>query len=109
MDAVYTVEVKRHSTGAADSMGVARSEWGEPEPLEVYAIAPRTSTEPVPGRGAVVVGLTLLAPAGTSVGAQDRFIVDGDEYEVEGKPGDWTRGPWRWAAGVSIDLTRTGG
>lgn len=82
-------------------------QWAEAVPLPVHGVAPRVQTEPDdPNRYTVVEGLTVYAPAGTSLGAHDRVVWADREYEVDGDVADWARGPWaNPAAGVTFDLT----
>lgn len=110
MRAVYTVGLRRHSSDATDSHGNAIDAWADPIGYPVYAIAPTTSNEPDPSRTAVVTGYTLLAPPdGEPVTPLDRFVLDGVEWEVVGEIADWTRGPFGFRPGVSINLTRAAG
>jgi len=70
---------------------------------------PRTSSELVQGQDMVIVGLTLLAPAGTTIQPTDQVKVAGVTYEVDGQPGDWTSPFTSWDAGVQVALTRVTG
>lgn len=119
----WTVGVRAWSQHGVDAHGNPVQAHADPVPLAVHAVFPRTHDEPgEPNRWQTVEGLTVLAPAGTVVGEHDRvvvpFVVDdtgavlvhGDEFEVVGPLGDWTRGPWPHpTAGVSFDLTRVEG
>lgn len=109
MRTVYTVGVRRYVAGQKDSHGNAEDTWAAPVPVPVYSIAPTTSSEPEPGRSEVVEGMTVLAPVGTLIGPQDRVLIDGDEWETDGDLADWSRGPFGWAPGVSINLKRAEG
>lgn len=109
MRAVYTVGHRRYVSGLKDSHGNVRDGWADPEDFAVYGIAPLASSEPEPGRMEVVSGISLLAPAGASVDSRDRFVVDGVEYDVAGDLADYSRGPFGFAAGLVINLTRTEG
>lgn len=109
MTPVYTVGVRAYVEGATDAHGNPIDSWAAPVDIDVYAVAPRTSSEPDPARSEVVVGLQVMAPPGTTVDHRSRVVVDGVEYEVEGDVADWTRGPFGFAPGVLINLKRTGG
>lgn len=93
----------------SDAHGNPVDSLAEPVEVLVYAIAPRFATEPDPTRGAEVVGLNLLAPVGTVIGPHDVVVIDGEDYEVDGETADWTRGPFDWAPGVSINLKKAEG
>lgn len=107
----WLVGVRRWSTAGVDRQGNPVSTWAAAVPVPVHGVAPRTQQEPDdPNRWAVVEGLTVYAPAGTTVGAHDRVVWAGVEYEVDGDVADWSRGPWaNPAAGVVFDLTRVEG
>lgn len=109
MSARYTVGVRKYVAGVNDAHGNPVDYWLPPTPVEVYSIAPRVSVEPVTGRLAAVEGLAVLAPAGLVVGPLDHVEIDGVEYEVDGDPGDWTRGPFGFKGGVAILLKRAAG
>jgi hypothetical protein len=66
-------------------------------------VAPRDgnsagSNELTQARDTVIVGLTLYAPAGTDLRATDQVRVDGDLYEVQGRPGSF-RSPFTGSSG----------
>ena len=105
----YLVGVKRYETGVEDDHGNPSEGYAAPAYIEVYGIAPTTSAEPESGRNLVVVGYTLFAPPGTVVGPLDLVEIDGKDYKVDGEPADWGRGPFGYAPGVSITLTRAEG
>ena len=107
--AVYTVGHRAYVAGLKDAHGNVREGWADPVPFEVYAIAPLASQEPGDDRTAVTTGISLLAPQGAVVDPHDRFVVDGVEYDVEGDVADYTRGPFGFAAGLVVNLTRTEG
>lgn len=110
----YTVGVRVWSSGpGVDRQGNPVQSWAAPVPVRVHGVAPRLGEDREPDdtrRAAVVEGLNVYAPAGTTIGAHDRVVWDGDEYEVDGDRQDWTRGPWpNPAAGVVFTLTRVEG
>lgn len=119
----WTVGLRRWSQSGRDAHGNPVQEHAAPVAVAVHAVYPRVAEEPEePNRWQTREGLTVLAPAGTVVGEHDRvvwpFVVDdagavllaGDEFEVDGHVGDWTKGPWAHpTAGVSFDLTRVEG
>lgn len=109
MKAVYTVGHRRYHQGGRDAHGNAVEGWDPVIPLKVFSIAPTTSGEPEKGRDAAVTGQTLLVPPGATIDYRDRFEIDGDVWEVSGEVADYTRGPFGWASGISVQLTRARG
>lgn len=109
MRAVYTVEVRRHSLGLKDLHGNAREGWSDPEPLKVYGWSPNGSQEPGTDRADVTTGLVLYLPAEAVLGPHDRVLVEGDEYEVEGRVADFGFGPFGFRPGKTVTLSRTEG
>lgn len=108
----WTVGVRAWSpTGGVDRQGNPVSTWAAPVQAPVHGVAPRVVTEPGdPNRHAVVEGLTVYAPPGTTVGPHDRVVIADQEYEVVGEVEDWTVGPWlNPAAGVVINVERVEG
>ena len=103
------VGVRRYMAGSRDAHGNPAPSWGAPEERLVYAVYPRSTAEPLPERTAVTSYLSLLAPEGFQIGSQDRVVVNGVEYDVDGDPADWTLGPFGWNAGVEIPLKKIGG
>ena len=118
--APWVVGVRRWSQdGPVDAHGNTGWGHGDPVPVPVHAVGPRVQEEPGdPRRWVVVDGLTVYAPAGTVVAAEDVVLwpvalrADGTldasaavEYQVTGPVADWTRGPWvNPVAGVTFDL-----
>lgn len=66
--------------------------WGAPEPLPVHAMAPGSQDPAIAGREAEDVEWTLYLPPGIAVSTLDRLVIDGEEYEVNGRAKDWGRG-----------------
>ena len=107
----YTVTRATHSPGALDAHGNPVDAWSDPEPLRVHGWAP-PSADADPGddnRNAVVRDLDLYAPAGTTSGPRDLWVIDGTPYTQVGHVEDYTKGPWQWAAGVRVNLKRVEG
>lgn len=109
MDTPHTIGHRAYQAGAKDAHGNPVDTWAAPVTVNVYAIYPRYAQEPEPDRPLVVVGLAVLAPPTVQIGPRDRVVIDGEEWDVEGDPGDWTRGPWDYAPGVEIVLKRAEG
>lgn len=107
----HTIGVRAFGAGTPtlDVHGNEVVSWGAPVIYPVYAIAPRSSSEPVPGRSEVIVGLSVYAPHGVMIGPRDRVVIDGEEYEVEGEIADYTKGPFGYKPGIVINLRRAEG
>lgn len=56
--------------------------------VEGCAVLPRTSNEQDKG-WVVVEGRMIIAPHGSDVIADDRVVVDGVTWDVDGEPGDY--------------------
>lgn len=68
------------------------------------------SSELNDGRTTVIIGLWMLAPAGTDIEPTDKFRVRGDVYDVEGEAAEWGPSPLTGtSAGVQAALTRVRG
>lgn len=72
--------------------------YGDPvaQQVEVYGIAPSSSTEPGdPNRSSVVTGWDIYAPVGVVVGPHDHVRLPGvdDLCEIVGEPAVWDHNP----------------
>jgi hypothetical protein len=106
----YVVGVRKRVTGAKDAHGNKVVTHGATTFISVYSIAPAYSNEPFEaGRQAVVTGLTVLAPSGTTIDEDDLVVIDDKNYEVDGEIASWDRGPFGFLPGVSITLKRVEG
>lgn len=106
-----TVQRQTFVPGQLDAHGNVRDTWAAPVSVPVHGWAPpRADEEPAEaGRDAVVRDLDVYAPPGTVVAPRDRMAVAGVLYDVVGWAEDFTHGPWQWAAGIRIHLTRVEG
>lgn len=69
-------------------------------------VAPRYGGESIDPRvPPVVVGKTLYGPATVTLDADDRIVIGGIEYEIDGIPADW---PWPGGgmAGLEVQVKR---
>lgn len=73
------------------------------------AFAPGGSTEQVQGQNVLITQPTLYLPAGTDVSSVDAVDIDGDRFEVDGSPNDWTSPFTGWSPGVEVRLKRVTG
>lgn len=109
----FTVQREAHVAGVKDARGNPVDSWAAPVDVAVCGwVAPGASTETTqPGREFVECDLVLTAPSGTVWEPKDRVIVDGDKYDVSGKPADFEHVPWTWPSGslVHVPLSRVEG
>lgn len=107
------LQVRRFSpAGEPDAHGNTAATYGDPESWVVRGLAPGAMDEPGnANRDLSLIEWTVYADANDSApGERDLVLVDGDEFTVEGRPSDWTRGPWaNPAAGLVIELRRAEG
>ena len=54
----------------------------------------------------VTEGLTVYLLPGTVVGDDDRFLIRGKYYEIDGEAFEWKDGIGDWSPGVVVDLVR---
>lgn len=109
---MFTLGVRRAIFAPADAHGVRNVTYSDPQPWSVYGYGPGTNTEPrAPFRDQVVTEWTVYAPASDEAPTEwDRVVIDGVDYDVEGRPLDYTHGPWEHpTAGLAVNLNRTEG
>lgn len=108
----HTLGVKRRVVGSADAHGKKAITYATAVDWPVHAYAPGASTEPAaPNRDLSLILWTVYAPADGLVPTElDRVVLEGVEYAVEGRPADWTNGPWAHpTAGTVVELKRAEG
>src|SRR5690242_8001151 len=107
----FALRVRSSATSGADEFGNATASTTERD-WHVHAIAPGAMSDPFqPNRDVSLVAYTILAPASDDVPTEaDEVQVDGEWLPVNGRPADWTRGPWAAGnAGVSVELAAANG
>lgn len=84
--------------------------WDDPDDEDITSclFAPGGTSEDHDGRNAVIVNPTLYAPSGSDIAANDRLVVRGLTYDVDGEPGDWVAASG-WQAGMVVPLKRVDG
>jgi hypothetical protein len=105
----FVLQVRRRIKGDLDRHNNPTVTWSDPTPWTVRALAPGASSEPTePNRDASLIVWTIYSDASADVpGEHDRVVVLGEEFEVVGRPSDWTKGPWHHpTAGVVTELQR---
>lgn len=107
----YTAGLRKHSGSGRDALGNTVQSWGEAVDMPVHWGSPGAMDEPgKANRDASAIEWTLCVPPGTDVGERDRVVWNGEEYDVSGRPRDWTQGPWvNPVAAVVIELERVEG
>ena len=105
-----TVTVRRFTAGEPDAHGNETGVWSDLALLKGCAFDPGSSSEPrLPGQDRVVVEPTLYAAYDAPVIAQDRIIVEGVEYEVDGVARRWGNPFTGSKVGCVISLRRVDG
>ena len=102
----WTVQHLAYAGTVEDSRGNEIPAFAAPVARKVYGWAAPQSSEPkVAGVESVVVTLEVFAPT-FPVSDRDRMVVDGDVFEVVGDPEDFNHGPFGFAPGMVVNLTR---
>lgn len=101
-----TLRVRTVTSGALDAFGNAARTVGTPTDWVVTGFAPGAIQEPwQANRDASVVAWTVYAKSASGITETSEVEVDGTWYPVNGRPSDWTRGPYGSAwAGVVVEL-----
>lgn len=105
------LHVRRLTSGADDGHGNVGETFADPTPWEVWGLAPGSMREAIVGRDLSEVAWSVLAPKSAAMPTErDVVVVDGADYAVNGRPQDFTRGPWENpGAGVVVELVRVEG
>lgn len=108
----FVLGVRRRQQGLKDSHGKKTVTYAEPIDWPVSGIAPGANAEPNnPNRDLSLILWTVFAPSDSNQPTElDLVVLDSVEYSVEGRPADWTNGPWdNPIAGVVVELKRAEG
>lgn len=106
----YTVGVRTYSEDGEDPRGNRIETWSDPVSTPVYGWGPPQSAEPdIPGHDRVTVDLELYVPPGFRATAHDKIVLEGEEFDVVGRPADYGHGPFGYNPGAVVKLTRTEG
>lgn len=108
----HTLQVRRRVVGAKDGHGKKVVTYADPVDWLVHGYAPGANVNPNnPNRDLSLILWTVYAPTNDSLpGELDRVVLNGDEYSVEGRPADWSNGPWvHPTAGATVELKRAEG
>lgn len=109
---MLTLGVRRYSPGPKNSHGIPAPLYSAPIPWQVYGYGPGENTEPAaPNRNQSTHGWVVYAPTSENTPTEhDLVVIAGEDYHVDGRPKDYTHGPWPHpTAGIEVHLTRTEG
>ena len=101
----YTVVREPYIGDTEDGLGNTIPGFGDPETLRVISISPHIAEQgSATATETSVADVDLFMPK-TAVNVKDRFIEDGQTYEVVGIQ-DWTKGFHEWKPGIVVELRR---
>jgi len=107
MDFPHGVTITLRSTVTTDdgfgnaTTETTESQWGP------CAVAPRYATEQADPRvPPVIVGKIVYGPP-TAIDSDDTLVIDGETYQVDGLPGEWTNPFTGWQPGIEVPVKRT--
>lgn len=104
-----TITHKPYLSDTEDAHGNPVPAYGDVIDRQVYGYGPPIRTQDAePGGTQVIVGLDVYAPI-FPVDDRDHFVIDGQEYSVEGEAGVWDNGPFGFSPGQSFRLKRVEG
>ena len=105
-----TASLWRHEAGEPDAHGNETDSWLEVALLKGCAFDPGSTSEPrLPGQERVIVEPTLYGPYAMPFRPQDRAVVRGVTYEVEGVARQWRNMFSNREAGAVVSLRRVDG
>lgn len=107
MEARWPVEVLPYLGTLDDEYGNEQPSFAPPEERYVFGWAPAGGVEVNTFRHAVTADLSVYAPADFTVRPKDRMRVDGKTYDVQGDVEDYNHGPFGYAPGVVVNLSRS--
>lgn len=115
MGNLITIHVLRRQEGEKDRKGLPKIVYGDPEPIRVLGVAPRSREEPQePGRPwAVETVWDIYGPLGIEISPYDRVVLPtGQTCEVVGEVAVWDHNPHSTVAlqgGVHFTVQATKG
>ena len=105
-----TVLRLEHQGGAVDAYGNDTEGFADPVALTGFGFDPGSTSEPrLPGQDRVIVEPTLYGPFSMPFKPQDRVVVRGVVYEVEGVVRQWRNMFSNREAGAVVSLRRVDG
>ena len=116
----YTLRVRTQETGPDDDLGNSTSTWVERDwRVHSYVQGPATTEQLASNRDLSVIAYTVLAPAVGIPGEYDEVAVIGHNigdvdklvwHAVNGRPADYSHGPWVFPeAGAVVELRTANG
>lgn len=109
---MLTLQVKRHSLGDRDAHGNQADVFADPIDWPVFGVNPVAAMETTADNRdrSVITPIVYAPPGGNAPTEYDRVVYNGQDYEVNGRPADWTEGPYiDIDAGITVVLKRVEG
>lgn len=107
MEARWEVQVLPYVGTTPDDYGNEVASFAPPVTRYVYGWSPAGGVEVNTFRHAVAADLAVYAPNDLDVRPRYRMVVDGKTYDVQGEVEDYNHGPFGYAPGVVVNLTRS--
>lgn len=83
----FTRAATRLRSTTINDHGIARTSWASSTSATVYgAYVPATTADELTNRNGVEVTGTFYAKSGSDIASNDRLVIDGQTFEVVGKP-----------------------
>lgn len=99
-----------HRVRSATTGGMAPKEsWAAPVDVKVYGYAPPSSDDVTRAEQTGVKHDLDVYCRAPFTKHHDKLVINGAEWLVQGDPDDFRFGPFAWAAGVRIRLSRAEG
>lgn len=114
----YVLGVKRRNVGSNDGHGNPAKTFAAAVDWPVHGFAPGAAGSSIgnnqpsqANRDLSVILWAVYAPVNDLAPTElDRVVLDGVEYDVEGRPADWSSSPWPFPeAGLVVELKRAEG
>lgn len=104
-----TVTVTRRTASSTDVYGNP-TYTTTTHTVDNCGVAPRQEGDATDaGRQGVIVGVTLYAPFGANIQADDLITIAGEQFRIEGDPGSWSSPYTGVGRVVQVALIRTEG
>lgn len=104
----FTCAHEVYQVGAVDAHGNTTSTWAAPVVVACVWWSPSSTEPPSPPTGGQLVGVdaVLIVDEALSVDHRDRFVIDGQRFEVIGLPADYNHGPWATPGRLMINCKK---
>lgn len=105
----YIVGHRVYQSGLEDAHGNPIPGWAAPVDVRAMWWSPATQEPLLAGHDREVVDVVVVVASTTTVGARDRMVVEGREFEIVGDPLDFDHGPHLPAGVRPVNLKRVTG